>query len=401
MHKGPAAALAVVAFLIATVTLVYLGRGPVPAAAESGAGSALSAATSTAGGAVSGTGAAQKSAVPVMSRAASNVTMTKLKSGEKPPQFIIFSLDGAGSHDIWKEFLAAAATSRARFTAFLTGTYLLDDAHASAYTGPGHKPGVSAVGFGGDKSDLATEVADLNAAWAAGHEIGTHYNGHFCSGNAPSGNDWSVADWDSELGQFMKFVDTFRSINGYTDVPALAFSSADIRGGRIPCLEGDLAAVTPVWKKYGMTYDSSKNRFTGIGWPEAIDGIWEFQMPYAYSPAFDRKVIGMNYNMWTAFNGAKDDPSSAPQLRAQVKRTYDYQFAQVYAGNRAPLVIETHASTWNGNSFVPPALDFMKEVCVKANVICATYSDVVTWMQAQDPKVLQALQSQPVVATGP
>ena len=50
-------------------------------------------------------------------------------------------------------------------------------------------------------------------------------------------------------------------------------SGVSLFGAGSSRLEGDLAAVTPVWKKYGMTYDTSKNRFTGIAWPETIDGI--------------------------------------------------------------------------------------------------------------------------------
>src|SRR5690606_8918131 len=98
---------------------------------------------------------------------------------------------------------------------------------------------------------------------------------------------------------------------------------------------------------------------------------------------------------------AQDDPSSTAQLRSWVRQTYDHQFDAVFGGNRAPLVIETHASEWNGNAFVPPALEFMADVCVRDEVICATYSDVVAWMQAQDPEVLQEWQSRPPVATGP
>jgi hypothetical protein len=43
----------------------------------------------------------------------------------------------------------------------------------------------------------------------------------------------------------------------------------------------------------------------------------------------------------------------------------------------------------------------MADVCVRDQVICATYSDVVAWMQAQDPDVLAELQSRAPVATGP
>ena len=41
---------------------------------------------------------------PTPTRAASNVPLTKLAPGENPPQFIIFSFDGAGWHDRWTEF---------------------------------------------------------------------------------------------------------------------------------------------------------------------------------------------------------------------------------------------------------------------------------------------------------
>lgn len=389
MRNGPLIAVALVVFLAVTGVLVHLGRSgaadPVVTAAP------RAAAPET------------KPAPPpsTAQRPESPVPLVPLKSGDTPPQFVLFSLDGAGSHEIWQRFLAAAEESGARFTAFLTGLNLIADKHRDAYTGPGHRPGKASTAFGGDAAAIATEVADLNAAYAAGHEIGTHYNGHFCAGNPPSGNDWTTADWRSELGQFFTFLGTFRQINGYDDMPGLDFDKSEIAGGRIPCLEGDLAAVTPVWKKYGMTYDTSKNRFTGIGWPELIDGIWEFQLPYAYSPAFDRKIVPMNYNLWATFNGAAEQPDTAPRLRAAVKQTYEYFFDEVYHGNRAPLVIETHANLWNGDSFVPPALEFMAEVCGKKDVICATYSDVVAWLGVQDPAVLAQLQNQPVVATGP
>ncbi len=57
----------------------------------------------------------------------------------------------------------------------------------------------------------------------AGHEIGTHYNGHFCAGAEPSGKDWNTADWNSELDQFMTFLTDYKKINSWGDeVPDLA-----------------------------------------------------------------------------------------------------------------------------------------------------------------------------------
>src|SRR5689334_12351716 len=137
--------------------------------------------------------------VPVVSvpseRPPTNVPMTKLEPGDTPPQFIIFSFDGAGSHQRWNEFMAVADQTNSRFTGFLSGIYLLGDAgkNAGAYTGPGHATGKAAIGYGGPESEIVTEVNDLNTAYAKGHEIGTHYNGHFCDDAPPGGNQWTTA----------------------------------------------------------------------------------------------------------------------------------------------------------------------------------------------------------------
>src|SRR6478752_297470 len=84
--------------------------------------------------------ASAETSAPVVTgdRPASNVPMTKLAPGEKAPQFVIFSFDGAGSHQRWNEFMDVAAESNSRFTGFLSGIYLLGDTakDAGAYTGP-------------------------------------------------------------------------------------------------------------------------------------------------------------------------------------------------------------------------------------------------------------------------
>ena len=334
-------------------------------------------------------------------RPVSNVPMTKLKPGEKPPQFIIFSFDGAGSHDKWVEFSAAAKKTDSRFVGFLTGIYLVSTASKGVYTGPGHKPGTASIGFGGSKEEIVTEIEDLNRAYAAGHEIGTHYNGHFCAGDDPSGKDWSTADWDSELTQFMTFLTDYKKLNGWGDeVPDLKVKPADIKGGRTPCLEGELDALAPAWKKHNLTYDSSLTFGTGIVWPDQRQGVWEFPMPYIYSPGFNDMVMAMDYNFWIKFNQGVEQPERAPELRRIVRQTYDYMYQQAYNGNRAPVLIANHFNAWNGDSFNKPALDFMQQTCGKKDTYCATYQDVIAWMDLQDPAVLKQLQDQPAVATG-
>ncbi|MEV6900417.1 hypothetical protein [Amycolatopsis sp. NPDC051372] len=41
-------------------------------------------------------------------------------------------------------------------------------------------------------------------------------------------------------------------------------------------------------REAGLRYDSSQS-FEGVRWPEQLDGIWEFWMPYVKVPALNKK----------------------------------------------------------------------------------------------------------------
>jgi hypothetical protein len=73
-------------------------------------------------------------------------------------------------------------------------------------------------------------------------------------------------------------------------------------------------------------------------------------------------------------------------------------YHEAYRGNRAPVLIANHFNTWNGDSFNQPALEFMSEVCDNPETYCATYSDVVAWMEMQDAAVLAGFQGLDPVA---
>src|SRR6266536_84261 len=94
--------------------------------------------------------------------------MRKLRPGEKPPQFVLFSFDGAGSHDHWQRVLPIADKVNAHVTGFLSGLYLLPDSLRGTYHGPGHGAGRASISFGGTDAEVTTRVADLNSALAAG-----------------------------------------------------------------------------------------------------------------------------------------------------------------------------------------------------------------------------------------
>lgn len=327
-----------------------------------------------------------------------NVEIAPLQPGEEPPQFILFSFDGSGSHVKWQRFLAAAEQVGAQFTGFLSGVYLLTTDNATAYTGPGHDPGDSSIGFGGTPEDLRLLIEDMNTAYSRGHEIGTHFNGHFCVGNGPSGNDWSTAQWSDEIEQFLEFFADHRAINGLADLPELTVPTEAIQGGRTPCLEGDPAVLFPAMAEHGMSYDSSRP-VTGLIWPQQLHGLWEFGMPVVPVEFTGSKMIAMDYNFWFQFNGARDEPARAEEFTAAVLSTYHDMYENAFTGNRAPLVIGNHFNNWSGNAFNPAIERFMLEVCDRPETVCTTYQNVIAWMDAQKPAVLAELMARPPSGT--
>lgn len=91
-------------------------------------------------------------------------------------------------------------------------------------------------------------------------------------------------------------------------------------------------------------------------------------------------------------------PSDANRLRRIVRETYRYMYDRAYAGNRAPLVIANHFNEWNGNAFNPATADFVADVCGRAATLCVTHTDLVAWLELQDPAVLAALARAPLAA---
>lgn len=130
----------------------------------------------------------------------------------------------------------------------------------------------------------------------------------------------------------------------------------------------------------------------GIFWPRKIRGIWEFPIPYVYSPPLKARQTALDYNFWYTYNGAQDRPKDARKIRRIVRQTYEYMYQRAFDGNRAPLVIANHFNDWNNNAFNPATWDFMRKVCGNPETICATYQDVIAWMELQDPEVIAGFQ---------
>lgn len=314
--------------------------------------------------------------------------MRKLRPDEKPPQFVLFSFDGAGSHEHWERVLPLASKVNAHVTGFLSGIYLLPDSRKAEYEGPGHGRGRASISFGGTDADVATRIADLNTAVAQGHEIGTHYNGHYCAGNEPSGGKWTGAEWNAELDQFF-------SIVREATARGLRVPENMIKGGRVPCLEGNPDAFLPALGDRAMTFDTSITT-EGIAWPELKDGVWEFWVPVVRVPALSgKKAIMMDYNLWYSLNGAKDEPARDAEFTAVTLDTYRAAYQAAFNTNRAPLTVGNHFNDWSGGAFSRATEQFMNEVCVRPQTVCATYSEVIRWMKLQDPEILDTYRTKP------
>ena len=380
--------LTALALGLAVVTVIVLGQTGSGQTSASGPSSTTT--TTTAGPLTPATTATTAGPTPTVPAPTGPqpAWMHKLKPGEKPPQFVLFSFDGGASKEHWERILPIAERTGAHVTAMLSGVYLIPDSEGDEYTGPGHKQGDSSIGFGGSASDIQLRAGYLNKALADGNEFGTHYNGHFCQGFEPSVGFWSTAGWNSELDQFNKFLTEM-------DGKGLKITPNMIRGGRTPCLEGNWDQLFPSMRAHGYVYDTSQVTF-GVTWPKVDRGMWEFPLPEVRVPALDKNVVMMDYNFWYLLDGAKDgDDARGPEFTKIVLDTYRSVYQATYNGNRAPMVIANHFNDWAGGAFSGAVEQFMSQTCTNPDTVCATYSQVIQWMQLQDPAVLDAFRALP------
>ncbi|MYR88377.1 hypothetical protein GTY41_26505, partial [Streptomyces sp. SID685] len=316
-----------------------------------------------------------------------------LKPGEKPPQFVVFSWDGAleGDDHLFSHYREMAKEYNAHMTFFLTGIYLLPKSKKDLYHGPMHEAGDAAIDYPTDEH-IRTTLEQLRLAYEQGNDIGTHFNGHFCG--AKGGGDWSVQQWKSEIDQFYSFVENWKTNTGYTDIPPLPFDfKQEVTGGRAPCLEGQPNLLKAI-KSYGWRYDASSPGDFQI-WPAKKDGVWDF--PLQMLPYENGKFQGlsMDFNfLYNQSNGETDgDPAKYAQWEQQTVDSYMAGFNRVYYGSRAPLFIGNHFEHWNGSIYMKSIDQIIPKICTKKGVKCVSFKELADWMDVQKPSTLAALRS--------
>ncbi|MEU5578734.1 hypothetical protein ABZ791_21825 [Streptomyces huasconensis] len=316
---------------------------------------------------------------------------TRLKPGQKPPQFVVFSWDGAGedSQQLFSHFRKVAKRNDATMTYFLSGVYMLPEEKRRLYKPPQHLAGSSDIGFN-DRKGIRNTVEQLRAAWLEGNEIGTHFNGHFC-GKGRGVGEWSVADWKSEIKQAKSFVKAWKTNTGLKKAKPLPFDyDKELIGARTPCLEGQKNFMRAA-RELGFRYDTS-----GVNdqvWPKKKEGLWDLSMQLVPVPGRNFETLTMDYNFMVNQSGptSQGDPSKHEYWGDQMRDGLLEGFQRAYKGNRAPLIIGNHFESWNGGTYMRAIEETIEAVCTKPQVRCVSFRQLADWLDAQDPKVLAKL----------
>ncbi|MCI4039647.1 MULTISPECIES: hypothetical protein [unclassified Streptomyces] len=317
-----------------------------------------------------------------------------LEPGQKPPQFVIFSWDGAGEvgNGLFPRFLELAKEHDAAMTFFLSGIYLLPESKKSLYRPPNNPRGASDIGYLTD-GHVKDTLKYVRQAWLDGHEIGTHFNGHFCGGSG-SVERWTPAQWHSEINQAVSFVTEWRTNTGWENEDPLPFDyRKELVGGRTPCLLGQ-DNLLPTASKLGWRYDASSpgGRQT---WPVKRGGVWDLPLQAMPFPGHSFEVLSMDYNILAnqSQNSTKGMPSRYPGWRKQATDAYLAGFQRAYDSNRAPFYIGNHFEEWNGGIYMDAVEEVIKKVADKDDVRLVSFRQYVDWLDAQDPAVLAKLRT--------
>ncbi|MCF3146288.1 hypothetical protein [Streptomyces platensis] len=323
----------------------------------------------------------------------------RLEPGQTPPQFVVFSWDGAGEvgNGLFPRFLQLARDHGAAMTFFLSGVYLLPESQKHLYEPPNNPQGASDIGYLSD-DHIKETLRYVREAWLDGHEIGTHFNGHFCSGRGAV-RHWSPQEWQSEIDQVMDFVTKWRTHTGFTDLEPLPFDyRQELVGSRTPCLLGQ-KNLLPTARELGWRYDASSPGGVQM-WPKKKMGLWNFPLQQIPFPGHSFEVLSMDYNILAnqSKNSTKAPPVNYPGWRQQATDAYISGFRRAYETNRAPFFVGNHFEQWNGGIYMDAVEEAIKHIANEQNrdVHLVSFRQFTDWIDAQDPEVLSKLQRIPV-----
>ncbi|MER6443267.1 hypothetical protein ABT275_44350 [Streptomyces sp. NPDC001185] len=321
-----------------------------------------------------------------------------LEPGQIPPQFVVFSWDGAGEvgNGLFPRFLDLAREHDAGMTFFLSGLYLLPESKKRLYNPPNNPQGASDIGYLTDEHIRMT-LKNVRRAWLEGHEIGTHFNGHFCGGSGSVGN-WTPQQWRNEIDQAKSFVKEWRTNTGWADMPPLPFDyDKELVGGRTPCLLGQ-ENLLPTARALGWRYDASSPGGRQV-WPDKKQGIWDLPLQQIPFPGHTFEVLSMDYNVLAnqSVRSTHAPSHNYPAWREQAAGAYIAGFQRAYETNRAPFFIGNHFEEWNGGIYMDAVEQAFRHIAKKkeegSDVRLVSFRQFVDWMDVQKPEILAKLRT--------
>lgn len=300
------------------------------------------------------------------------------QSADKPDQLVVVSFDGAHDTRLWERSLALGERTGARFTYFLSCTFLMSKAEAKTYKAPGKSASRSNVGFAPDHADVAVRLGHIWTAHEAGHEIANHACGHF------DGKDWSKADWLAEFDRFdAAMADAWRVAGiperepaGWRDFAATA------KGFRAPYLSTGKGLQAALAAR-GFAYDASAVS-KGPVMPELSGTVARFALPMIPEGPAGKRVIAMDYNLFARHSGAVETPEGREEFAARTLSAFRAAFEKEYAGERVPLQLGFHFVEMNGGAYWDALETFLTETCGKPGVACVSHIEALERLRATD-----------------
>jgi len=391
MSRRPLIALLVVAVAIVGVVALLLPSGDTPTASAPVEGTAKLVNPDA-------PPEADESGVTTPPDPQPELEIKKLAPGERPPQFVVVSFDGGveSKSGLMQKYLDVGQEVDGRFSFYISGVYLLPDNEMKKnYSPPGKPRGTSDIGFA-DPGLVGLRIDKLSDAWNAGHEIGTHYLGHFCG---PSGvAKWNTAQWSSEIEQFNTILDDWRTFNPQAaEAGPLPFNSSVVRGGRTPCLEGNRSAMYKAFKKADYLYDTSNSGT--LRWPQQMNNrLWDIPLQTIKVIGGNYSTLSMDYNFLVNQNDGKQtaSPEKCQQIEKQTYASYEAALRSVHEGNRAPLILGNHMNDWVCGAYTKALTRFIVDAQKEfPDTQFISTLDLVNFMEAQDPAIRDELQALP------
>jgi peptidoglycan/xylan/chitin deacetylase (PgdA/CDA1 family) len=299
-------------------------------------------------------------------------------SADQREQLVLISFDGAHDNRLWQRSLRLGESSGAKFSYFLSCTFLISKADRQRYKAPGQAHGRSNVGFAADRIEALTRLGHVWAAYQSGHEIASHGCGHF------DGRDWNEAQWASEFAQFdAELANGWENNDGRAPAGWRRFATSAITGFRAPYLstgDGLFAALA----ERGFAYDASAVSQGPVA-PDASQPVVRFALPLIVEGPERRPIIAMDYNLFVRHSGGLENPAQSAAFEARALNAFHTAFEAEYTGERRPLQLGFHFVEMNGGAYWRALERFAEDVCRRPDVACVSYEEAMRRITSPAP----------------